>query len=39
MRMPEGGDEAGVWRIELSPLKPATRDHFLNVLQVIIKMN
>jgi len=28
-------DEAGSWRIELYPAKPATRDYFLNVIQVL----
>jgi heparin/heparan-sulfate lyase len=34
-RAPAPADEAGAWRIELSPARPAEFDTFLNVIQVM----
>jgi hypothetical protein len=34
-RTPKPEDEAGAWRIELSPAKPAASDDFLNVIQIM----
>jgi len=34
-RAPKPEDEAGSWRIELSPAKPAATDNFLNVIQIM----
>ena len=33
-RRPDPANERGEWRVEVSPVKPATENYFLNVLQV-----
>jgi heparin/heparan-sulfate lyase len=34
-RAPRADDEAGSWRIELSPDRPSATDHFVNVMQIM----
>ncbi len=35
LKTEDGAEEPGAWRVELSPVRPAKKDVFLNVLQVM----